>query len=48
MNASNPIYAVAVFNDEKIKGVVRFTEDLETNQIKMDVSIKGLKPNFKK
>ena len=31
--ANKPIYAIAVFNDDKIKGVARFTEDLETNQI---------------
>jgi Cu-Zn family superoxide dismutase len=45
------IYAIAVFtddkikNDDKVKGVVRFTEDLETNQIRIDVNVKGLKPN---
>ena len=41
----DPIYAVAVFNDSPIKGVVRFTEDLETNQVRIDVNIIGLKPN---
>jgi len=42
-----PIYAVAVFNnnDNKITGITRFTEDLETNQVRLDVSIRGLKPN---
>jgi Cu-Zn family superoxide dismutase len=39
------IYAIAVFTDNKVKGVVRFTEDLETNQIRIDVSVKGLNPN---
>ena len=42
---TEPIYAIAVFNDYKIKGVVRFTEDLETNQVLLDVGISGLKPN---
>jgi len=44
-NKHEPIHAIAVFNDEKIKGVVRFTEDLETNQVRLDVGITGLKPN---
>lgn len=39
------IYAIAVFNDNNIKGVVRFTEDLETNQVRIDLSINGLNPN---
>ena len=40
----DPIYAIAVF-DDNIKGVVRFTEDLETDQVRLDVGVKGLKPN---
>jgi Cu-Zn family superoxide dismutase len=44
-NKDEPIYAIAVFNDDKIKGVVRFTEDFETNQVRIDVGIKGLTPN---
>ena len=44
-NKDDPIYAIAVFNDDKIKGVVRFTEDLETNQVRIDVGIRGLTPN---
>jgi Cu-Zn family superoxide dismutase len=43
--STSPIYGIAVFNDDKIKGVVRFTEDLETNQVRLDVGIKGLNPN---
>ena len=42
---SKPIYAIAVFNDDKIKGITRFSEDLETNQVRIDVNIIGLKPN---
>ena len=38
----NKIKAIAVF-DNDIKGVVKFTE--EENTIKIDVKIKGLKPN---
>jgi len=41
---NKPIYAIAVFND-KIKGNVKFTEDLENNQIKIDLQISGLMPN---
>ena len=42
---NKPIYAIAVFNDT-IKGNVRFTEDLENNNIKIDLNITGLTPNF--
>jgi Cu-Zn family superoxide dismutase len=45
MSNKQPIYAIAVFNDEKIKGIVRFTEDIETNQVRIDVNIIGLKQN---
>jgi len=41
-----PIQAVSVFND-KIKGVVRFTEDFEKNQVRIDLNISGLVPNSK-
>ena len=41
---NKPIYAIAVFNDT-IKGNVRFTEDLENNNIKIDLNITGLTPN---
>jgi Cu-Zn family superoxide dismutase len=41
---NNPIYAIAVFNDG-IKGVVRFTEDLENKQIRIDLNLKGLGKN---
>ena len=40
-----PICAIAVFTDDKIKGSTRFTEDLETDQVRIYVSIKGLNPN---
>ena len=43
--SNKPVYAIAVFNDEKIKGVTRFTEDLETKQVKIELNIEGLKPN---
>jgi Cu-Zn family superoxide dismutase len=39
-----PIYAIAVFTD-KIKGTVRFTEELENNRIRIDVDVSGLKQN---
>jgi Cu-Zn family superoxide dismutase len=41
---NKPIYAIAVFNDN-IKGVIKFTEDLVNNQIKIDLNITGLNPN---
>jgi Cu-Zn family superoxide dismutase len=37
-------YAIAVFTD-KIKGTVRFTENLIYNNVKIELDIKGLKPN---
>jgi Cu-Zn family superoxide dismutase len=41
---NKPIYAIAVFNSE-IKGVVRFTEDLENKQIRIDLNLTGLDKN---
>jgi Cu-Zn family superoxide dismutase len=45
MSSSTPIYAIAVFNNERIKGHVKFIEDHVHNQIRMDLNIVGLKPN---
>lgn len=39
-----PICAIAVFNDV-IKGTVKFTEDLDNDQIQIDLNVSGLKPN---
>ena len=41
----NPVIAIAVFNNDKIKGTVIFTENFKNNNIKIDVNIKGLNPN---
>jgi Cu-Zn family superoxide dismutase len=41
---NKPICAIAVFNDE-IKGIVKFTEDLDNNVVLIDLNISGLKPN---
>lgn len=38
-----PIQAIAVFNDKKIKGTVRFTENLKYNIVQIDIDIEGLK-----
>ena len=43
--SSNPVKAIAVFDNDGIKGTVRFSEDIIRNEIKIDVSITGLKPN---
>ena len=40
-----PIIAIAVFNEDKVKGLVKFTEDINLNKIKIDLNIKGLFPN---
>lgn len=44
-NSHSPIYAIAVFSNDNIKGTVRFTEELEINRIRIEVNIKGLSPN---
>ena len=50
MKGLTPVYttavcAIAVFNNDNIKGTVRFTEDLDTPRVRIDVSVKGLSPN---
>jgi superoxide dismutase, Cu-Zn family len=40
------IRAIAIFNEKKVKGQVRFTEDLENNCVHIDLDLQGLKPNF--
>jgi Cu-Zn family superoxide dismutase len=40
-----PISAIAVFDTKKIKGVVRFTEDLKNECVKIDIHLSGLKKN---
>jgi Cu-Zn family superoxide dismutase len=44
---TDTVYAIAVFNDNKIKGIVRFTENLNDKNIQIDVNITGLKSNSK-
>ncbi len=43
--SKEPIIAIAVFNNDKIKGTVVFTENIKNNNIKIDVNIKGLNSN---
>jgi len=40
-----PIQAIAVFNDKKIKGTVVFTEDVPHNCVVIDIDVTGLKKN---
>jgi Cu-Zn family superoxide dismutase len=40
-----PVYAIAVFTDDKIKGYVRFTENFKDNNIAIELNIVGLKSN---
>jgi Cu-Zn family superoxide dismutase len=40
---SKPICAIAVFDKKPIIGTVRFTEDLKTDCVIIDIDIKGLK-----
>jgi Cu-Zn family superoxide dismutase len=43
--SSKEIFAIAVFNNEKIKGFVKFSEDLKKKIVRIDVNIKGLGKN---
>lgn len=43
--AKKPISAIAVFNEKKVKGIVRFTEDLQKDEVIIDIDIIGLKKN---
>ena len=45
MSDKNPTRAVAVFNNKRIKGLVYFTEDFETNTVKIDIHLEGLRKN---
>jgi Cu-Zn family superoxide dismutase len=42
---NKPIIAVAVFNSNKIKGVVHFVEDLKNDNVIININIHGLKKN---
>ena len=45
MDTTLPIHAIAVFMDQSgIHGVVKFAEDLENNQVKVELNIVGLSP----
>lgn len=44
---SIPISAIAVFDGKKIKGIVRFTENLSENNVTIEVNIAGLNKNSK-
>ena len=41
------VKAIAVFDTDKIKGKVYFTQDLENNKVIIDINIIGLNPNSK-
>jgi Cu-Zn family superoxide dismutase len=46
MDTTRPIHAIAVFTDQSsIHGSVKFAEDLENNQVKIELNIAGLSPN---
>ena len=46
MDSTKPVHAIAVFMDQSgIHGVVKFAEDLENNQVKIELNIAGLSPN---
>ena len=42
---TNPVKAIAVFDGNKVKGTVRFTENLEENIVKINIDISGLGKN---
>jgi Cu-Zn family superoxide dismutase len=43
--SKQPIKAIAVFDTKKIKGIVYFTEDLESNTVVLDIHVEGLRKN---
>jgi Cu-Zn family superoxide dismutase len=43
--SKEPIIAIAVFDDNKIKGTVKFREDFTTNHIIIEINLTGLKKN---
>ena len=43
--SKNPVIAVAVFDNGKIKGTVYFIENLQKNNVTIDIDITGLKKN---
>jgi Cu-Zn family superoxide dismutase len=45
MPTKTPIFAIAVFDSKKIKGIVYFTENLSNNTVIIDIHIEGLKKN---
>jgi Cu-Zn family superoxide dismutase len=46
MDTTRPIHAIAIFADQSgIHGFVKFAEDLENNQVKIELNIVGLSPN---
>lgn len=45
MSNKTPIFAIAVFDNKKIKGIVYFTENLSNNTVVIDIHIEGLKKN---
>jgi Cu-Zn family superoxide dismutase len=46
MDTTRPIHAIAVFTDQSgIHGQVKFAEDLENNQVKIELNIAGLNPS---
>jgi len=47
LHMSLPVTAIAVFNEKKVKGTVRFTEDLERGDVIIDINVVGLKKNAK-
>jgi len=45
--SKGPICAIAVIDGKKVKGTVRFTEDLQSDTVVIDIDISGLKKNAK-
>jgi Cu-Zn family superoxide dismutase len=46
MSKLKPITAIAFFDGPTIKGSVKFTEELETGEVRIEVDLVGLKKNF--
>jgi Cu-Zn family superoxide dismutase len=42
-----PVRAIAVIDGKKVKGIVRFTEDLDRDEVIIDIDLTGLKKKSK-
>ena len=42
---THPVYAIAVFMGDKVRGTVKFSENLAEKNVRIDIYLRGLTPN---